>query len=435
MGQDLRGGRMSTEREPATVGRSEVDEARNRTFGAGLVDDPYPTYHRLLRECPVHAGGVAQHFGVTSAIEATGDSLFTVNSYRECVDILKADTAFTNQWYEPSLNVMIGPNMLGMDEPEHKRFRLLVQRAFSKREMRWWRSDIVEPIVGRQLDPLVARGRADLYSDFAAFIPARVIVTALGLPESDLDRFVEWAIVMTSMAETAEARVNATQAMSDYVRPLCRARRAAPDRDLISILVEATLTDQEVEDGGGLERHPLTDAEIDGFLKLLLLGGASTTYRAFGMLLYLLFTHPDQLEEVRADRSLVESAIEELLRLEQPLVQVGRRVAHDTVLREVAIASGSTVLLNLGAANHDPDEWPQPDEFNIHRKNPDRHLTFGFGKHHCLGVHLARMELDVMLNAVLDRLPNLRLDPTASGVNLTGLGFRMVTKLPCVWDV
>ena len=107
--------------------------------------------------------------------------------------------------------------------------------------------------------------------------------------------------------------------------------------------------------------------------------------------------------------------------------------ARDTVLRDVAIPSGATVLLNLGAANHDPDEWPEPDEFDIHRKNPDRHLTFGFGKHHCLGVHLARMELDVMLNEVLDRLPNLRLDP-AEGVHLTGLGFRMVTKLPCLWD-
>src|SRR5688572_2368629 len=269
---------MSEAKEPASVGRSEVDEARNRSFGAGLVDDPYPTYQRLLRECPVHAGGVAQHFGVTSAIEATGDHLYTVNSFRECVDILKSDTAFTNQWYEASLNLMIGPNMLGMDEPQHKRFRLLVQKAFSKREMRWWRTDIVEPIVTRQLDPLVARGEADLYSEFAAYIPARVIVTALGLPERDLDRFVEWAIVMTSMAETPQDRAAATQAMSDYVRPLCDERRRDPGRDLISILVQATLTDEEVADGGGLERHPLTDAEIDGFVKLLLLGGASTTY-------------------------------------------------------------------------------------------------------------------------------------------------------------
>ena len=109
----------------------------------------------------------------------------------------------------------------------------------------------------------MARGQSDLYSDFAAFIPARVIVSAIGLPDSDLDRFVDWAIVMTSMAETAERRASATEAMSQYVRPLCHARRREPARDLISILVEATLTDEEVEEGGGLERHPLTDSEID----------------------------------------------------------------------------------------------------------------------------------------------------------------------------
>jgi cytochrome P450 len=425
---------MSTEKEPATVGRSEVDEARNRSFGAGLVDDPYPTYHRLLRECPVHQGGVSQHFGIPTANEGGGEGLYTVNSYRECVDILKSDTAFTNEWYEGSLNAMIGPNMLGMDEPQHKRFRLLVQRAFSKREMRWWRSDIVEPIVKNQLDQLVATGRGDLYSEFAAFIPARVIVSAIGLPEVDLDMFFEWAIVMTSMAETPARRASATKAMSDYVRPLCDARRREPARDLISILVNATLTDQEVEEDGTLERHPLTDAEIDGFLRLLLVGGTSTTFRAFGVLLYLLLTHPDQLESVRADRTLVESAIEESLRVEQPLVQWGRHVARDTILRGVAIPGGSSVMVNIGAANHDPDEWPEPDAFDIHRKNPDRHLTFGFGKHHCVGVHLARMELDVMLREVLDRLPNLRIDPSVEGVHLTGLGFRMVTKLPCLWD-
>lgn len=425
---------MTEDRGSTSVGRSEVDEARNRSFGAGLVDDPYPTYHRLLRECPVQHGGVSQHFGVTNATEGSGDRLFTVNSYRECVDVLKGDTSYTNQWYESSLNAMIGPNMLGMDEPQHKRFRLLVQRAFSKRDMRWWRTDIVEPIVASQLDQLAKLGRGDLYSDFAAFIPARVIVDAIGLPEHDLDKFFEWAIVMTSTAEPIERRVAATRSMSDYVRPLCDERRRSPARDLISILVNATLTDEEADEGGGLERHPLTDDEIDGFLRLLLVGGTSTTYRAFGVLLYLLLTHPDQLAAVRADPDLIENAIEESLRLEQPLVQWGRRAARDTELRGVAIPAGSSVMVNIGAANHDPDEWPNPDEFDIFRTNPDRHLTFGFGKHHCLGVHLARMELDVMLRAVLDRLPNLRLDPSVEGVHLTGLGFRMVTKLPCVWD-
>jgi cytochrome P450 len=417
-----------------SVGRSAADDARNRSFGAGLVHDPYPIYHRLLRECPVHEGGLSQHFGIPVVAEAVGGTSYTVHSYRACVTVLKQDAIFSNAWYEPSLNAMIGPNMLGMDEPEHKRMRLLVQPAFSKREMRWWRTDIVEPIVERQLADLEPRGSADLYADFAAFIPARVISAALGLPEADLAAFFEWAIVMTSSVETPENRAKAATALTDYVTPLCEERRREPRRDLISLLVNARVADADLAPGENIDRRPLSDAEIDGFIRLLLVGGTSTTYRAFGVLLYLLLTHPDQLASVRADRSLVEPAIEESLRLEQPLVQWGRVTTRPVELGGVAMAAACPVTVNIGAANHDPDEWPNADEFDVHRAHPDRHLSFGFGKHHCLGVHLARMELDVMLNAVLDRLPDLRLDPDGNGVELTGLGFRMVTRLPCRWD-
>lgn len=420
----------------SSVGRSEADEARNRSFGAGVVDDPYPVYHRLLEQCPVHQGGLSQHFGGAPSIaEATssGDP-YTVHSYAGVVEVLRNDATFSNAWYDSSLNAMIGPNMLGLDEPRHKRLRLLAQPAFSKREMRWWRTDIVEPIVDRQLDELAAKGEADLYADFAAFIPAKVIVAALGLPESQLADFFEWAIVMTSSVETPERRAWANESMTAAVKPLCEARRREPQRDLISLLVNATVADADVAPGEEVERHPLSDAEIDGFIRLLLIGGTSTTYRAFGVLLYLLLTHPDQLQAVRDDRSLVDAAIEESLRLEQPLVHWGRLTTRDAAVQGVAIPAGCPVIVNAGAANHDPAEWPDPDRFDIHRAHPDRHLTFGFGKHHCLGVHLARMELNVMLNKVLDRLPNLRLADADGAVHLTGLGFRMVTALPCRWD-
>jgi cytochrome P450 len=419
----------------ASIGRSEADEARNRSFGAGLVDDPYPTYHRLLTECPVHHGGVGQHFGIDVVdAYAAGAESYTAFGYAACVDVLRNDRAYSNEWYAPSLNTMIGPNMLGMDEPAHKRQRLLLQGAFSKREMRWWRSDIVEPIVRRALDDLAPLGRADLYADFAAFIPARVIVEAIGLPEHDLAQFFEWAILMTSSVETPERRAEAANSMADYIGPLCVARRAAPRRDLISILVTATVADDDVAEGEVVDRHPLSDDEINGFVRLLLVGGTSTTYRAFGMLLYLLLTNPDQLAILQADPSLASNAIEEALRLEQPLVQWGRLTTRDVELGGVTIPAGCPVNVNVGAANHDPAEWADPDRFDIERAHPDRHLTFGFGKHHCLGVHLARMELDVMLAMVLERLPGLRLE-SDDGVGLTGLGFRMVTKLPCAWDV
>jgi cytochrome P450 len=329
---------------------------------------------------------------------------------------------------------MIGPNMLGMDAPAHKRQRLLLQSAFSKREMRWWRTDIVQPIVDRAVHDIVARGSADLYAEFAAYLPARVIVEALGLPESDLAQFFEWAIVMTSSVETPERRASAAQGMADYISPLCEARRAGPTRDLISILVNAEVDEADLDEGETIDRHPLSDDEINGFVRLLLVGGTSTTHRAFGMLLYLLLTHPEQLAMLRADRTLSANAIEESLRLEQPLVSWGRLTTRDTELGGMVIPAGCPVNVNVGAANHDPAEWPEPDRFDILRAHPDRHLTFGFGKHHCLGVHLARMELDVMLGTVLDRFPDLALDPAAPA-GLTGLGFRMVNALPCTWTV
>ena len=416
-----------------TIGRSDADDARNRSFGAGLVDDPYPTYHRLLAECPVHRGGIGEHFGVPVIGAFAAENTFTAYSYRSVVDVLRNDAVFSNQWYAPTLTSMIGPNMLGMDSPAHKRQRLLLQGAFSKREMRWWRTEIVEPIVHRAIAQLAPLGRADLYADFAAFIPAQVIVEALGLPEHDLAQFFEWAIVMTSSVETPERRLEATTGMANYIGPLCAARRATPQRDLISILVNATVADEDVDVDVDIDRHPLSDDEINGFVRLLLVGGISTTYRAFGVLLYLLLTHPDQLALLRADRSLAANAIEESLRLEQPLVAWGRLTTRDIELGGVMIPAGCPVNVNAGSANHDPEEWPEPDRFDITREHPDRHVTFGFGKHHCLGVHLARMELDVMLTAVLDRMANLRLE-TTDGVGLTGLGFRMVNALPCVWD-
>ena len=197
--------------------------------------------------------------------------------------------------------------------------------------------------------------------------------------------------------------------------------------------MNATVADGDVAPGEDVDRHPLSDEEINGFVRLLLVGGTSTTYRAFGVLLYLLLTNPDQMALLRADRSLAANAIDESLRIEQPLVQWGRITTREVELAGVTIPARCPVNINVGAANHDPAEWPDPDRFDITRAHPDRHLTFGFGKHHCVGVHLARMELDVMLSMVLDRLPGLRLAST-DGVELTGLGFRMVTKLPCAWD-
>lgn len=416
-----------------SVGVNDADAARNRVFGAGIIDDPYPRYHELTAECPVRAGLVADHFGVPGL----GVSLFpdrpqiAAYSYAAVQDVLRDNETFSSTWYEPSMAHTVGTNMIGMDEPEHKRQRLLLQRAFSKREMRWWSTDIIQPIVDGYLDAVVPLGRADLYVELAAKVPIHTISVALGLPERDRQRFFDWAVAMTSTVETIEARLAACRAVADYVRPLVADRRRAPQRDLITVLVQAQVPAED--DDGTVATHPLTDEEIEIFIRLLIIAGAGTTFRAFGLLLYHLLENPEQLAAVADDRSLVEAAIEETLRIEQPLVHFGRLATRDTTLHGCPVPAGAVVTVNVGSANHDPVEWPDPDRFDIHRAHPDRHLTFGFGKHHCLGVHLARAELATMLNSVLDRMPNIEWDPDQPRPTLTGFGFRMVTGLPVRW--
>jgi cytochrome P450 len=417
------------------VGASEADATRNRMFGAGLVDDPYPTYHRLIEEGPVVLGGINEQFAEMGALRMPGaeGSAVSVHSHEECVHALRRSDVYSSSSYDMGLRYVIGHSIIGMDEPEHRRMRLLLQPAFTKVEMERWKTEIIQPIVDEHLDGIVGLGKADLYEEIAPAVPVHTISVALGLPAKDRKQFFEWAVGMTSMAAGAEARIAASNAVGEYIAPLIAERRAEPRHDLVSILVQATVPPEEqVSD---LDPRPLDDDEIATFVKLLIIAGAGTTYRAYGNLMYFLLTHAEQFTAVREDRSLVTAAIEESLRIEQPLAQILRVAAVDSELAGTATPAGCSVQLNVGAANHDPAQWPDPETFDISRDRPDRHLSFGFGIHRCLGIHLARAELDVLLNRTIDRLPNLRLDPAAAiDVHMTGLGFRMVTALPVVFD-
>lgn len=295
--------------------------------------------------------------------------------------------------------------------------------------------EIVRPVVAGYIDALVARGRrADLYEEFAAHVPIHVMAQALGLAPEDEELFVDWAVTMTSFVEPIERRLAASRAMEDYIVPMVLERRALPDAydDLLATLVRAQVP-PDADTGEEVRRDPLSDEELATFVRLLVVAGASTVYRGFGLLLFALFSHPDQMAAVRADRSLIPQAIEEALRWEQPVASIGRICTAATTIGDVHVPEGAAVVVELGAANRDPVAWPDPDRFDIFRPS-EPHLGFGLGRHLCLGIHLARMELRVMLEATLDTLTNLRLDPDAGPVGITGLQFRMVTGLPVLWD-
>jgi cytochrome P450 len=408
---------------------ARANEARDRSMGIGVVDDPYPTYHAQRAACPVHAGALSDAFGFkgTDGMLHPDRDHVTVYSYPLVEAVLKDTATYSSAWYDPQLVPSIGRSILHMDPPEHQRHRLVATGAFSKREMEWWETDYVRPAANYYIDQFADRGRAELYREFCVRLPIHVIALALGLPTEDLAWFHGAAVKMTTGGTKPEDAAVATREIEDRLRPLVEARRRAPGRDLISVIASG-----QVRDPSG-ETHSMSDDEVLTFCKLLLPAGANTTYRSLGLLLTLLFRDPAQLERVRQDRSTIPGCIEELLRIEHSTSLVGRLCTRDTELGGMPIPAGTVVLVSLAAANHDPDRWQDPERFDIDRPIV-QNIAFGWGFHRCLGVHLARMELTVALNSLLDRLPGLRPDPDVEPARITGVMFRAPDHVHAVWD-
>jgi cytochrome P450 len=252
-----------------------------------------------------------------------------------------------------------------------------------------------------------------------------VIAGVLGLPTEDYRQFQQWALGIITVHRDWERGTRCSQELREYLAAILEERRRDPREDLISDLATASF-----------EGEQLDEEEIFSFLRLLLPAGIETTFRSSGNLLYLLLTHPEQLAAVKEDRSLIPQAIEEGLRYEPPLLVTARVTTCDTTLGGVDIPAGTNVTPMLGSANRDPDAFPDAEAFNIFR-NPKQHVSFGTGPHMCLGMHLARMETRVALNALFDRLPDLRLDEEVASrrdAHIHGMVFRSPTVLPVVWD-
>jgi cytochrome P450 len=396
----------------------------DQSMGSGTVRDPYPIFADLRHECPVQGGPLSERFGMppAEAMFSQEGAYFTALSYEAVQQVLLDGETFSSSGYAPTVGMLMGHSILEMDEPEHGRYRALIQQAFGLKAMERWETAIVAPIVNGLIDRFAARGRADLVRELTLPFPIQVIAAMLGLPEEDLRQFHRWAVELISIQVDISRGIEASQKLREYFAGIVGKRRAAPREDLISVLAQAELDGQR-----------LTDEEIFAFLRLLLPAGAETTYRSSSTLLFGLLKRPEQLDAVRADRGLIKRAIEEGLRWEPPLTGIARLAMRDVEVSGVRIPKGAVVSVCLGAANHDEARWERPDEFDIFREAKP-HMAFAYGAHTCLGMHLARMETRVMLNAVLDRLPHLRLDPDAQDVHITGLGFRAPRALPVVFD-
>jgi cytochrome P450 len=312
--------------------------------------------------------------------------------------------------------------MLGMDDPQHRRYRGLVSMAFRQKVLAQWEDELIARVAGELVDRFADRGHAELVREFTFPYPTQVIAGILGLPREDYRQFQRWSTAILSFFTKLDEAIAAAQELTEYIAAILVERRRQPRKDLISELAQAEL------DG---ER--LSDEEIFSFLRLLLPAGVETTFRATGNLLFSLLSNPEQLDAVRNDRDLVPPAIEEALRLETPLLNITRLATKDAVIGEVPVPAGSTVMLMLAAANRDEERHSDPDRYNIFRADPKPHISFGHGPHACLGLHLARLEMRTALNLLLDRLPDLRLDPNGDDPHIRGQVFRSPTSLPVLF--
>ncbi|SPM32031.1 Cytochrome P450, partial [Mycobacterium terramassiliense] len=374
--------------------------------------------HERLREAQArHRVMVGNPFAEVSAAQV-GELGVTVLGYEECQTVLTHPDTFSSSIYEQIMGPVMGRTLLELEGAEHRASRALVSPSFRTALLERWRAELVELVVHELIDQFAPRGRAELAREFTFAFPVQVIARIMGLPRRDYVRFQRLSIELLNVVYDWDRGLAASAELKAYLAEILAERRRHPQDDLISMLAESEI------DGARL-----TDDEIFAFLLLILPAGVETTYRASGNLLVALLAEPALLVELRADRAMLRAAFEEALRWEPPITTVVRRAVRDCELGGLAIPAGTTVSVSVAAANRDPARYPDPDRFDPTRKNI-AHLTFGGGPHLCLGMHLARMEGTVAINALLDRLPELRLDPTAPTPHVVGVAFRSPAALP-----
>jgi cytochrome P450 len=385
---------------------------------AGDARDPYPELAEARRATPV------QRLDSSLMPHEEGQQVFFVYGHDDIAQVLRDGDTFSSAHI---IDLIMGPIMgehimLGMDDPQHRRYRALVSTAFRQKVLTQWEHELFGAVANELIDAFATRGRAELVREFDFPYPTKVISGILGLPREDYLQFQRWSTAILSFFTKLDEAITASQEVKEYMAVVLEERRREPREDLISELAKAELDGEQ-----------LTDEEIFSFLRLLLPAGVETTYRSLGNLLFSLLSAPEQLEAVRTDRSLIPQAIEEALRLETPLLNITRLATADTEVGGVAIPAGSTLMLMLAAANRDEERYEEPDRFDIFRQSPKPHISFGQGPHACLGTHLARIEMRVAVNLLLDRLPNLRLDPQGDDPHIRGQVFRSPTALPVLF--
>jgi cytochrome P450 len=408
------------DKERFMLGKGNEEWARYDLKTPAAMADPFPVYARMLAEAPVHwsksMGGwvLARYDDVSSSLR---DPRLSANRLEPVARLLSADKL---RRMAPILGTVSRWTLL-LDPPEHNRLRGMTQKGFSPKVLQAMHPRI-ELLANSLLDAVEGKGEIELIADFALPLPAMVIADLLGAEPEDYPRFSAWSKSIArlfSVRELPDGFIDelnqAFLEMSNYLRDLIVDRRRTRRHDLISHLLD-------VQQQGA----SLGDEEMQAECILLLVAGHETTVNLIGTSTRALLLHPEQAQKLREDPSLMPNAIEEFVRYDGTIKWVTRMAREDIEIGGARIDAGDLVVLVVGAANRDPSQFPDPDRLDITRTQ-GRHIGFGNGPHFCEGAPLARIEMEIAMNTLLRRMPQLRF-----AVPTDTLGWNEVGHLRCL---
>jgi pimeloyl-[acyl-carrier protein] synthase len=387
-----------------------------------VLANPYPLYHRLRTEDPVHWDPFL-HAWVVTRYQDVIHVLHNFSANRTPTP--EQLTSMNLSEMNPIASVMVR-QMLFMDPPDHTRLRALASAAFTPARVERLRSHIQE-IVDTLLDAVIASGRMDMIKDLAGPMPAIVTAELLGIPVTDHEQLRVWSADFAEMLGNFQHNPNrlprvlrSVEDMCAYFRSAIREQRADPRDGLIQAVLTAEIEDVR-----------LTEEEVIANLIVTMVGGLETTTNLIGNGVLSLLRNPEELEKLQAEPSLMGTAVEELLRYESPIQHTARLAPEDSEMGGKQIRRRQAVIAVMGAANRDPERFNDPDRLDITRRD-NRHVAFGWAAHFCFGAPLARIEGQIAFETILRRLPNLALEP-GSLTWRHNLGLRGLTALPVVF--
>ena len=385
--------------------------------------DPVPAYRRLRESAPIRRNRW-QGSWVLSGYDDIAAVLRDPRFSSDRTKLLPFRLMRRASRRHPEFVNMLDRNLLMLDGEEHRRVRSLVSKAFTPRRVEALRPRI-EAVVEELLDAVAAKGEMELVHDLAHPLPVIVIAELLGVPLEDRERFRVWSSEVVEILDVISGRDGlrpawrGAEGLAGYFRGLLAERRRAPKDDLLSAMIAAE------EDG-----HILDEADLLALCGLLLAAGHETTTNLIGNAVLALLRHPGERKRLQEDPSLIPGAVDEFLRFDSPVQVTDRVITEDLEFRGQRFRRGQLAICLLGAANHDPARFPDPERLDVTRGDRG-HLAFGLGPHVCLGAPLARLEAEVALAGLLRRFPSFT-GPTEPPGRRASVVLRGPTALPLV---